>query len=390
MKVLFVVPSISRTGGGVSEAVRLTNEAVRALPEVTTEIWAFEDSESARDVNAFVPSRVRLFQAWPPARFDFSPSLLLALLRSDADIVHVHGLWMFHCAAVLIWSLLSGRPYVVTPHGMLEAWILDRSPRLKAIVSRLFHDNFLRHASCLQALTKKEAEDIWAVVPNAPIRVIPNYVNIEYSISEVRPIWWNKDLEGRAIFLFFGRIHEKKGCSELLEAWAALCSRDPVFRDRSALVFCGWMDSLHGFLEMVEQVSALHRNVVYGGPQFGRDKQRTLDAATFVILPSRSEGLPMTVLEAWAAGKPVLMTDACNLQIGFEKGAAIRIDLEVSRLAPQLRAAYDLTEKERATMRSNATALIDLVFSRQNVAKALFEMYVAAMSLPKGQPCDAA
>ena len=35
------------------------------------------------------------------------------------------------------------------------------------------------------------------------------------------------------------------------------------------------------------------------------------------ILPSFSEGLPMAVLEAWAYGLPVLMTDHCNLPEGF-------------------------------------------------------------------------
>ena len=76
--------------------------------------------------------------------------MLFALLRSDADIVHVQGLWKFHCAAVLIRARVSGGPYVVTPHGMLEASILHRSPLLKSTISSLFHNSFLRHASYLQ------------------------------------------------------------------------------------------------------------------------------------------------------------------------------------------------------------------------------------------------
>ena len=44
------------------------------------------------------------------------------------------------------------------------------------------------------------------------------------------------------------------------------------------------------------------------------------------ILPSFSEGLPMSVLEAWAYQLPVVMTDFCNLPEGFEAGAAIRIE----------------------------------------------------------------
>ena len=66
-------------------------------------------------------------------------------------------------------------------------------------------------------------------------------------------------------------------------------------------------------------------SVVFLGPQFGAEKSECYRACDAFILPSLSEGLPMTVLEAWSYAKPVLMTAECNLPEGFAAGAAVRI-----------------------------------------------------------------
>src|SRR5947207_14227173 len=66
-------------------------------------------------------------------------------------------------------------------------------------------------------------------------------------------------------------------------------------------------------------------SVVFLGSQFGAEKSECYRTCDAFILPSLSEGLPMTVLEAWAHAKPVLMTPECNLPEGFEANAAVRI-----------------------------------------------------------------
>ena len=58
-------------------------------------------------------------------------------------------------------------------------------------------------------------------------------------------------------------------------------------------------------------------SVVFLGPQFGEAKAACYRNCDAFILPSFSEGLPMVILEAWAYGKPVLMTPQCNLPGGF-------------------------------------------------------------------------
>jgi glycosyltransferase involved in cell wall biosynthesis len=378
MKVLIVVTSISRMGGGVSEVVRLTAEALRARGDVSVEIAACRDNMTDVDLPLCTGTSVFVFNNWLPNRFGFSPGLLRHLFRTDADIVHVHGLWQFHCAAVFIWSLVTERPFVVTPHGMLDAWILERSAFLKLLVGKLFHNAFLRRSCCFQALTRKEVGDIRAVSPRSVCRVIPNYVPCRSPWAQVPPDWWQAEFSGKDIFLFFGRIHAKKGCIELLRAWDEACTREASLRHAGALVFCGWNDGLGEFEAALAEVAARQGNVIFGGPQFGDDRLRTLQAATFVVLPSLSEGLPMVILEAWAVGKPVLMTIECNLPIGFQQNAAIQLETDVPRLVEGLLLAHALDPDRRGEMSRQALDLVEAEFSAERVVDALIEMYVAA------------
>jgi len=65
--------------------------------------------------------------------------------------------------------------------------------------------------------------------------------------------------------------------------------------------------------------------MLFFGPAFGEEKEELLRSASAFILPSFSEGLPMSVLEAWAYGLPVVITPECNLPEGFAFQAALEI-----------------------------------------------------------------
>jgi glycosyltransferase involved in cell wall biosynthesis len=378
LRILVVVASISRAGAGVAQSARLFAQAASGR-SAEIEVMTSEDPFYREDVRSWMPLLVRAFPVIGPTRYGFSPGFLFALLRSDADIAHVHGVWTFHCLAVHLWALLKRRPYVVTPHGMLEAWIRKRSPVLKRIVSFLYQDRFLRRASLLHLLTEQERVDVADFASGGRVRIVPNYVE-PFEPPGGPPGWWNGAFKGRDVYLFFGRIHEKKGCMELCAAWDRLCSGDVSFRDRSVLVFGGWVDGLQGFEDRVAELHARHGNVVFAGPQYGEDRDRSFAAASFFLLPSKSEGLPMSVLEAWAAGKPVLMTAACNLPIGFDVGAALQIGLDEADIRGGLTAASSMTTERRLEMALAARTLIADRYSVRTVAAEMLALYRDALT----------
>lgn len=373
MRVLLVVPSASPEGGGVAEAVRQLATAFAHRSDVSVEI-ATTRGRRAKDFAGWPDVPRYAFRYFGPARYRFSPGLLWHVLRSRADLVHLHALWSFPCLAVLLWSILWRRPFVVSPHGMLEPWILARSPRLKALVSALYQNALLRRAAALQALTRKEAGDIRAFAGRSDAVVVPNHVEA-VAAPAGRPNWWRPDLEGRTIYLFLGRIHEKKGALELCDAWDRLCTEDPAFAERSALVFCGWIDGLAGFEDRLAALAARHPNILFAGPQYRDDKACSLAAADFLVLPSKSEGLPMTVLEAWSAARPVLMTDACNLPEGFAVGAALRIGASVEEVAQGFLLADTMGADDRRDMGEAGRALVIARYSEQAVIGSVLALY---------------
>ena len=96
-------------------------------------------------------------------------------------------------------------------------------------------------------------------------------------------------------------------------------------------------------------------SVSFLGAQFGAEKNACYRACDAFIMPSLSEGLPITVLEAWAYAKPVLMTPECNLPEGFGAGAALQIGTRPEEIAAALKQVIEMSDADRRAMGNRGT-----------------------------------
>lgn len=374
LHLMLVTPNIARGGGGVAEVVRLLAHSLAKVKGIRVAVVTLSSQHMEEDRSAWPDIPIHHFRVYGPRKYGFSPGMLWYLLRHRADLVHVHGIWMFPVLAALFWKMRWHTPVIVTPHGMLEYWIMRRSRRLKWVISTLYQRRFLRNAEAIQVLTPKESEDVRTTIGHARCIEIPNFLP-ELPPAPASPDWYRPELEARRIFLFLGRIHEKKGWRALCEAWDAQCRIDPAFKVGAQLVFCGWRDGSEDFPSVIEGLAKEHGNVVYAGPQYGTQKLASFAVSSFFLLPSESEGLPMVVLEAWAENLPVIMTRACNLDIGFDRGAAIMVGTKADEIREGLAAAFAMPEEARVEMGRASYDLVAECFSEKVVIGDLLALY---------------
>jgi glycosyltransferase involved in cell wall biosynthesis len=115
--------------------------------------------------------------------------------------------------------------------------------------------------------------------------------------------------------------------------------------------------------------------VKFVGPTFDQDKDLLFREADAFILPSFSEGLPITILEAWSYQFPVIMTSACNLGQGFDVGAAIKVAPTISSIADGLHELITLTDEDRVKAGNAGRLLVEEEFSWEKVAADTLAVY---------------
>ena len=364
LRIGLLTASASRLGGGVFEAV-VAQAAMLKVLGAEPHVFALADDCSDSDRDRFGDVPVTHCKVAGPAQVGFSPGMVAELMRAKLDCLHLHGIWMYPSAAAARWGRLSGKPYVVSPHGMLDPWITGRGRWKKAIARAGYERASWQGAWGLHALTRREAADIAVESGRADSIVIPNAGPPAAQAARSFP---------EPCMAYIGRIHAKKNLSALIGGWTA--AGRPA---GSQLVIAGWGDDRDVSI-LRQEVAAAGPSVRFVGPIFGEEKNRLLSSARFAVLPSLSEGLPMAVLEGWACGTPALMTQACNLPEGLERGAALECGMDAAQIACVIEAAFAIEASEWTAMSRAALGLARTNFSREVVAQQWSGAYRAAVS----------
>lgn len=372
MRIAQLSGAVSRAGGGVGLAC-LSLSSGLAYRGHTVVVQSIRDKFAEDDLKPWPQVNVCLHQASVPKKFGYSPRLLPTLHDFGPQVVHLHGLWLAQSLAALALSR-GGLPSVISPHGMLDPWAMSQSAHLKRLAWLLFERENVARSSCIHALSPAERDAIRATGVKTPIAIVPNGVEVpDLSSPPEVPEWGGRVPRGAKVLLFFGRIRAQKGISELIEAFHSASSRSG---DAWHLVIAGWgdqatIDAMHRRIDVLGLSGRVH----FIGPQYGAQKEATFRAAQAFILPSKSEGLPLAVLEAWSFGLPVLMSSACNLSVGFEAGAAMRIEVDVAQLAAGLSEFFSVDEKSRQSMGAAGRRLVSQEFSWGSSVERLEAVY---------------
>lgn len=399
MHSICLLESVSRTDGGIFEAECALQRELFLGQGIQVDVVGIEDQFTAQDAARWLPLKVSAVRKRGPGALGYSPDLIAAL-DPKADLLYAATLWKYPSWAALQWADRTGKPMMVAPHGSLDAWALKNAAWKKRIAALLFKNRQLRKAACIRALCHPEADAIRAYGLTNPIAIIPNGValpELPETRDEGRASRTNDGSAGRKTLLFLGRIHPKKGLMNLLRGFKKARDATPSTADAPwQLVIAGWDQGGHEAELMklcdelglsfsqkkhkehkVDSSSALRpqSSVLFFGPAFGDDKKSLLRGADAFVLPSFSEGLPMSVLEAWSYRLPVVMTPECNLPEGFAADAAIRIETGVESIAQGLDILFRMRESDLHAMGAKGRALVEERFTWKTIAAQMREVY---------------
>src|SRR2546422_10854349 len=152
MRMAFLISSISRQAGGVHSSVCRLGQSLGDTGAIQLHVLGLRDEHTDADIAEWSPLPTRAFPIRGSRQFGYAPQLASALLDLDADMAMNHGLWMYPTVALLAWHRRTHRPFIVNPHGMLDAWPVTNSRWKKRLAGLLYENSSLRKAACIRAL----------------------------------------------------------------------------------------------------------------------------------------------------------------------------------------------------------------------------------------------
>ncbi len=398
LRLLHLIRSVNAVNGGPAEGVRQTVLSARALGHFG-EVLTLDAPDDAC-VAAFPATT----HAVGTGRGNYGWNRRLdSWLRDRAagyDALVVHGLWQYHGVAARRAALAARRPYYVFAHGMLDPWFRQAHP-LKHAKKQLYwlaaERAVLRDAQAVLFTTEEESRlALRTFKPYAARHEVLGFgLTLDDEARQARAedfLQQYPDLQGRRLLLFLGRLHTKKGCDLLIDAFAAVAVHHPQLH----LVMAGPdNDGLMTTLAQRAQHLGVACRITWTGMLQGRVKWGALRAAEVFVLPSHQENFGIAVAEALAVGTPVLISNQVNIWreiVAADAGLA-----EVDTLAGTralLSRWLALTPPAQAEMRAAALRCFEAHFRMEVSVQRLHTLVAATRASTAAtvdsQPCHTA
>lgn len=393
MRAAILTSYLSRRGGGLFDAVRRMVQELQRIPMDVRVFGVRDQSFSEKDMMEWAPVPVDAFKPVGPRFLFYSPEFHHALEGHHPNVLHTHGLWVYPSVATRMYSRRHQCPYMISPHGMLDAWAVKNSRWKKIVAYHLYERAHLKGARCLQALCEPEVHAIRQFGLKNDIALIPNGVDVPVDVPGVQPPWAGIVEPGVKVLLYLSRLHPQKGLVNLLKAW------HQVIQEKGAggqskewvLALAGW-DQVGHEQELKKLATDLGLRwvdvrdgdcpkdgapaVLFLGAQFGDAKAACYRHCNAFVLPSLSEGMPIVLLEAWVNSKPALITPHCNTPEGAKTGAALEVAATVETVADGLRQlCWQMSDAERASMGERGNVLVRARYVWPRLALQMAEVY---------------
>ncbi len=360
--------------GGPSHALALTKRILEDLG-ISVSIAALQEP-SGGSLTVEADDRLFLFPKQFPKRYFYSEPLKIWLKDHvpEYDLLHLHSLFSFPTAIAGYYARRYKKPYLIEPNGTLDVYCMQRHYIRKRVYLEFFERKNINGARFIYCVSISEKKEIERFRFHTKCVVIPAGV-----LDEPKGIEEDARKKGAGLktILFLSRIDPKKGLGLLFRAIKQLKAKRKDFR----LVIAGsGSDSYVASIHKQTLQEGLSDSVSFLGEVTGEQKRAILHAADIFVLPSYRENFGLAVVEAMAAGCPVVISDQVAIHPEVDQygaGKVVRLKSEdLLQALDELLSDQDV----RIKMGENAQRLVKERFDVKENVKKLVTVYEGMLS----------
>lgn len=388
LKILHIIVSFSPAHGGPPEAVR---QLVRAYQKIgaNIEVVCLDKPDAPFLKNIQCP--VHAIGEGYLGKYALSPRLL-RWLRKNAhrfDGIVMNGIWTFPGVATWIAARRAGTPYGIFVHGALDPWFNKTYPlkHLKKLIYWPVQRAVLHDAHAVFFTTQAERDLAIQSFPSSkwksvvvPYGIVdPEEDSPDHDAQAEAFFSLMPQLRGKRYLLFLARIHEKKGCDLLIQAFAKLAASAP---DVDLVIAGPDQAGLQHKLQRMAADLGIAPRVHWPGFLGGDRKWGALRACDAFVLPSHQENFGIAVVEALAAGRPVLISNQVNIweEIETDRVGIVAEDT-LQGTERILRQWLSLPEEQRSEMASHARPCFLQRYAMNRAAVAINKVFQKARGI---------
>jgi len=292
---------------------------------------------------------------WNPLRISKLPKPF-----SKPDLIVFEEVYSLKYATLAREARNSGIPYIIVPRGCMTKQAFNNKSKWKKVIAHPFvFDEFIKKALAIQFLSEQERSNSRKMI-NPESFVIPNGISIPF---EVKKDYSRNCIKG----VFIGRIDiYQKGLDLFLSAINNL--QNDLRENKFILNIYGPESNDTKQLKEIINKYGINDFVFLKGSVVGDAKKKVLLDSDIFFLTSRSEGVPMGLLEALSYGVPAFVTTGTGQRSNIENHkAGWGCDFDCQNMTSQLK--YMLSSSKDLKTMGEAAVLLSRLFDWNQLAK---------------------
>ena len=300
-----------------------------------------------------------------------SRNIRRALAESDCDVYHANTLWTDCTHSTCVHARKAGKPYVLSPHGMLYPTALAISRWKKIPMLKLWFRKDIMEAACLHVTCEQEMAHCRAFGYKGPIAVIPNAVVSPEGVEMKKEVY--RDPAGRRQIGFLGRLHPIKKVENVIYAISML--PDERRRQLSFQIMGKYDDKYEQWLKDEVARLGMEDCVEFVGFVSGAEKYERLARLSALMVPSAQENFGMIVPEALICGTPVYASLGTPWEELNQCDAGWWKDNEPATIAGVIEEIMSLSDEQLLEKGRNGRKLVEEKYEQHKVAGMMLDLY---------------